>query len=114
MKASTWTVPIIFAILIFLFVWAMGMLTIKSGMITTRGSMDLLRLHAKVAKVHDELTVHSRQHLKEHLDELSEFAADAHPEPTPHTEAQSLAPANELNAPILSARERELRPWPGR
>ena len=71
MKASAMTLPIMLTVMIFGFVLAMGALTIKAGTVTTKASIELLRLHYKVAAMHDALVEHDYQsvdgHLKAHL-----------------------------------------------
>lgn len=78
MKAMTLTAPVVLVAMIFLFVWAMGMLTVKSGVVATKGSLELLRLHVQVARMHDALLVHSKQSVEEHLSLLSAQAAAGH------------------------------------
>lgn len=89
MKASTLVVPILIASLIFLGVWALGILAVKSSATATRTSAELLRLHLEVTRLHHELAVHSRFHLQEDLGALPTVpheAPDELPEETPPRE----------------------------
>lgn len=78
MKASTLIVPVLIASLIFLAVWALGILAVKSSAVATRTSAELLRLHLEVTRLHHDLAVHSRFHLQEDL-----VALPAAPHPPP-------------------------------
>ncbi len=109
MKAMTLTVPVVLVAMIFLFVWAMGMLTVKSGVVATKGSLELLRLHVQVARMHDALLLHSKQSVEEHLNLLSAQAAAGHAPRAPESTFAAdpaLAPAETAaNAPAAKPLE---------
>lgn len=59
MKSGLLVVPIVIVTLLFGFIFSMGMLTLRSSMIATEGSIELLRLHMEVAELHQNLLAQS-------------------------------------------------------
>ncbi len=71
MKTSALFLPLAIVVLILGAIWALGMLAVKSSAISTEASVEMLRLHIEVARMHEALLAHSQQNLDEHLAELS-------------------------------------------
>lgn len=63
MKASLFTVPIVIAAFLLVAVWGLGMLAVKASAVSTQTSLELLRLHLRVTRLHDELQARSRERL---------------------------------------------------
>ncbi|HZF09375.1 MAG TPA: hypothetical protein VFE33_11345 [Thermoanaerobaculia bacterium] len=111
MKFMSLTVPILIVSLTVIAVWGMGMLAVKTSAISTQASLDLLRLHLRVARLHEELLEHSKKALTSHAAKL---AADGGPvlhqltEPASATSAASATP----ETPETPETTAELNPWP--
>ena len=87
MKVSTATVPIVLIGLMFVFVWAMGILAVKSSATATAGSLELLRLHIEVARMHDALLARSERSMLRQLGELPRIDGTAVDTASPGREA---------------------------
>jgi len=61
MKLISLTVPVLILSLTIIAIWGLGMLAVKASAISTQSSIDLLRVHLEVARLHDQLLEHSRQ-----------------------------------------------------
>ena len=106
MKATALTVPLVIVVLIFVFVLAIGLMTVKSSAIATQGSIELLRLHMDVARLHDELLAHSRETLGGGVADLTARVA----------ESETEMPARgsvETAAGVVTARHDAAAPHPG-
>jgi len=103
MKLVSLTVPVLIISLVVIAVWGMGMLAVKTSALSTQASLDLLRLHLRVARLHEELLQHSRNALVTHAAKL---AADGGP---------ALRSAEEPLGEGMEGEgaESSLRPWPG-
>ncbi len=71
MKTLGSTLPIVILSLVLIGVWGLGLLAVKASATSTQVSIDLLRQHLKVARLHEQLLVHSKQSLELHAQELS-------------------------------------------
>ena len=98
MKANTVTLPLIVAILIFSFVWAIGMLTLKSAAITTKASIEMLELHAEVVRLHDQLVTHSQRNLEGAVATPEAVEAEASEQVAAETEASGELSVSETGA----------------
>lgn len=92
MKLMSLAVPILIVSLVVVSVWGLGLLAVRASAVSTQASIDLLRMHLQVARLHDQLLRHSRQALGAHVEALLPGAA-----PPPAAEAQEEGP---------------VRPWP--
>ena len=72
MKSIGLTAPLVVAGLIFISVWALGMLAVRSSVTATETSLELLRLHLQVAHLHEALATRSAVAADPHLDGLVE------------------------------------------
>jgi hypothetical protein len=120
MKFMSLTVPILIVSLTVIAVWGMGMLAVKTSAISTQASLDLLRLHLRVARLHEELLEHSKKALTSHAAQL---AADGGPvlhalaEPMSAASAASAAAAipatlGTPETPETPETTAGLNPWP--
>ena len=97
MKATFFTVPIVIATLTIIAVWGLGLLAVKASAISTQTSLELLRLHLRVAQLHDQLRLRSEQSL----------AAEGVTLPVPPGSAPPAAGGPAEPGPQIG-----LRPWP--
>ena len=72
MKLGTFIAPFLIAVLTFIFVWAMGMMVVKSSAMATQSSIELLRLQMEVTKMQNLLHKNSQQDLEKQLEALEE------------------------------------------
>ena len=79
------------------------MLAVKASATSTQISIDLLRQHLKVARLHDQLLSHSRQRLGSHLQRLSPSRLGA---------GDDAAELEAAPAAVPQQAQRRLRPWP--
>jgi len=75
MKTLGSTLPIVILSLVLIGVWGLGLLAVKASATSTQVSIDLLRQHLKVARLHEQLLVHSKESLGAHAQELSATAS---------------------------------------
>jgi hypothetical protein len=108
MKLMSLTVPVLIVALTVVAVWGMGMLAVKTSAISTQASLDLLRLHLRVARLHEELLDHSKRALSSHAAKL---AADGGPVLRGLGEPLA-APATSAAAAASAEPESALQPWP--
>jgi hypothetical protein len=105
MKLMSLTVPVLIVALTVVAVWGMGMLAVKTSAISTQASLDLLRLHLRVARLHEELLDHSKRALISHAAKL---AADGGPVLRGLGEPAAASVVSTASAEPESA----LQPWP--
>lgn len=60
MKLMSFTVPVLIVSLTVIAVWGIGMLAARASAVSTQTSIDLLRMHLRVARLHEQLLRHSR------------------------------------------------------
>jgi hypothetical protein len=60
MKMMSFTTPLLVAAMTVVAVWGLGMLTLRASAVSTQNSIDLLRMHLRVVRLHDELLQHSQ------------------------------------------------------
>lgn len=60
MKLMSFTALILIASLTVIAVWGIGMLTVRASAVSTQASIDLLRIHLRVERLHAQLVRHSR------------------------------------------------------
>lgn len=60
MKISGLLAPLLVTSLIFLSVWCIGMLTVRSSAMATQSSIELLRMQIEVARLQQHLQQHSQ------------------------------------------------------
>ncbi|MEM6796092.1 MAG: hypothetical protein AAF725_19110 [Acidobacteriota bacterium] len=70
MKASALTAPLLVVGLIFVSVWALGMLAVRSSTLATDTSVELLRLHMQVVGLHETLAARSAAVVEEELQRI--------------------------------------------
>jgi hypothetical protein len=70
MKLMSLAVPVVIISLVIVAVWGLGMLAVRASAASTQASIDLLRMHLQVARLHDELLRHSRRALGSHVEAL--------------------------------------------
>lgn len=70
MKLMSLAVPILIVSLVVVSVWGLGLLAVRASAVSTQASIDLLRMHLQVARLHDQLLRHSRQSLGAHVEAL--------------------------------------------
>ncbi len=64
MKLAGLTTPLLLAALSVTATWGLGTLAVRSGAVSTRASLDLLRLNLRVARLQEELLRRSRDDLR--------------------------------------------------
>jgi hypothetical protein len=111
MKLMSLTVPVLIVALTVVAVWGMGMLAVKTSAVSTQASLDLLRLHLRVARLHEELLDHSKRALQSHAAKL---AADGGPVLRALGEPSAVPAASAASATSTGSTEPEsaLQPWP--
>ena len=91
MRSNTLLVPVLVVTLLFGFIFAMGILVLRSSLVTVEGSLELLRLHLEVARLHQVLGAQVQQGVTTDLEQLPSTdaapvpdapAADASPDPS--------------------------------
>ncbi|HEY3570285.1 MAG TPA: hypothetical protein VGP73_20310 [Thermoanaerobaculia bacterium] len=70
MKLMSLAVPVLILSLVIVSVWGLGLLAVRASAVSTQASIDLLRMHLQVARLHDQLLRHSKQSLGAHLEAL--------------------------------------------
>jgi hypothetical protein len=70
MKLMSLAVPILIVSLVVVSVWGLGLLAVRASAVSTQASIDLLRMHLQVARLHDQLLRHSRQSLGAQVEAL--------------------------------------------
>lgn len=77
MKLMSVTVPILIVSLTVISVWGIGMLAVRASAVSTQASIDLLRTHLRVARLHEQLLRHSREAVAAHAETLLPSGAAA-------------------------------------
>ncbi|HEX4961816.1 MAG TPA: hypothetical protein VF173_13315 [Thermoanaerobaculia bacterium] len=63
MKMMSFTAPLLIAAMTVVAVWGLGMLTLRASAVSTQNSIELLRMHLRVLRLHDELLLQSKSAL---------------------------------------------------
>ena len=95
MKLMSFTVPMLIVSLTVISVWGIGMLAVRASAVSTQTSIDLLRMHLRVERLHEQLLRHSREALADHVELLL---------------ADGAAPAGDGTA--AEGEAGQARPWP--
>jgi hypothetical protein len=98
MKLVSLTVPILILSLTIIAVWGLGVLAVKASAISTQASIDLLRIHLRVAELHDRLAEHTRQSV---ATDLGRVTSNAPPAPTPDPNAAEPWPEETAEPPTI-------------
>jgi hypothetical protein len=67
MKLMSFTAPVLIVALTAATLWGMGMLAVRASAVSTQTSIELLRMHLRVERLHDQLLRHSRELLTAEL-----------------------------------------------
>jgi hypothetical protein len=70
MKLMSFTVPVLIVSLTVIAIWAVGMLAVRASAVSTQTSIDLLRMHLRVERLHEELLRHSRNAVAAQMEAL--------------------------------------------
>jgi hypothetical protein len=106
MKLMSFTTPVLIAALTVTAVWGLGMLAARSGAVSIRTSLDLLRLNLRVARLHEELLEHSRETLADQMETLQPQGD------VPSTAAARAARKEKISTLSALDPESAARPWP--
>jgi hypothetical protein len=60
MKMMSFTAPLLIVAMTVVAVWGLGMLTLRASAVSTQNSIELLRMHLRVLRLHDELLLQSK------------------------------------------------------
>ena len=60
MKMMSLTAPLLVVAMTVVAVWGLGMLTLRASAVSTHNSIELLRMHLRVIRLHDELLLQSK------------------------------------------------------
>ncbi len=63
MKLMSVTAPLLIVAMTVVAVWGLGMLTLRASAVSTQNSIELLRMHLRVVRMHDELLLQSKSAL---------------------------------------------------
>jgi hypothetical protein len=74
MRLMSFAVPVLVVALITAAVGGLGLLAVRASAASTQASLDLLRMHLRVARLHEQLLEHSRHSLATHAEELPPVA----------------------------------------
>jgi hypothetical protein len=77
MKLMSLAVPVLVVALTTVAVGSLGLLAVRASTASTQASLDLLRMHLRVARLHDQLLEHSRHRLATHAGELPPVAPES-------------------------------------
>jgi hypothetical protein len=120
MKLMSFTVPMLIISLTVVAVWGVGMLAIRASAVSTQTSIELLRMHLRVERLHEQLLHHSREAVAAHVEALlresagpaadgaeppAEEAGQARPWPSaePAATPETLPPLNPAAAAAAAA-----------
>ena len=73
----SFAVPVLVVALITAAVGSMGLLAVRASAASTQASLDLLRMHLRVARLHEQLLERSRHSLDTHAGELPPLAPES-------------------------------------
>jgi hypothetical protein len=59
----SFTAPLLIVAMTAVAVWGLGMLTLRASAVSTQNSIELLRMHLRVVRLHDELLLQSKSAL---------------------------------------------------
>jgi hypothetical protein len=74
MKLMSFAVPVLVVALATAAVGGLGLLAVRASAVSTQASLDLLRMHLRVARLHQQLLEHSRDRLATHAGALPPLA----------------------------------------
>lgn len=77
MKLMSFAAPVLVVALITAVVGGIGLLAVRASAASTQASLDLLRMHLRVARLHDQLLEHSRARLDAHTRALPPLAPES-------------------------------------
>jgi hypothetical protein len=77
MKLMSLAVPVLVVALTTVAVGSLGLLAVRASTASTEASLDLLRLHLRVARLHEQLLERSRHSLATHAGELPPLAPES-------------------------------------
>jgi len=60
MKMMSVTAPLLIVAMTVVAVWGLGMLTLRASAVSTQNSIEMLRMHLRVVRLHDELLLRSK------------------------------------------------------
>ncbi|MFL6262311.1 MAG: hypothetical protein ACJ76Y_21650 [Thermoanaerobaculia bacterium] len=77
MKLMSFAVPVLIVALLTAAVGTLGLLTVRASAASTQASLDLLRMHLRVARLHEQLLERSQHRLATHAGELPPLAPES-------------------------------------
>jgi hypothetical protein len=77
MKLMSFAVPVLAVALVTAAVGGLGLLAVRASTASTQASLDLLRMHLRVARLHDQLLEHSRHSLATHTGDMQPLAPES-------------------------------------
>jgi hypothetical protein len=92
MKLISFTVPMLIVSLTVIAVWGVGMLAVRASAVSTQTSIDLLRMHLRVERLHEQLLQHSREAIADHVEAILSDGAPNAGDETPEAEAGQARP----------------------
>ena len=77
MRLMSLAALVLVAALVTAAVGGLGLLAVRASAVSTQASLDLLRMHLRVARLHEQLLEHSRHSLATHTGELPPLAPES-------------------------------------
>jgi len=77
MKLMSFASLVLVVALVTVAVGGLGLLAVRASMASTQASLDLLRMHLRVARLHEQLLERSRHDLTTHTGELPPLAPES-------------------------------------
>ncbi len=77
MRLMSFAVPVLVAAFVTLAVGGIGLLAVRASAASTQTSLDLLRMHLRVERLHEQLLEHSRDRLATHVSALPPLAPES-------------------------------------